>query len=84
MGLLGLQYNCHSWVRALCAHPTTEDLACFSMSLLWTRKVKPKMNPKSVCLYLWFSTFLTVQPFNIVPHVLVTPNLNIILLLFYS
>jgi hypothetical protein len=36
---------------------------------------------KSVCLKQWFSTFLMLQVFNADPHVVVTPNLKIIVLL---
>ena len=32
----------------------------------------------------WFSTFLMLCPFNTVPHVMVTPNHNIILLLLHN
>jgi hypothetical protein len=32
----------------------------------------------------WFSTFLTLTPFNAVPHVVVTPNHKVILLLLHN
>ena len=32
----------------------------------------------------WFSTFLMLQPFNMVPHVVVTPTHKIILLLLHN
>ena len=32
----------------------------------------------------WFSTFLMLQPIKTIPHVVVTPNLKIILLLFHN
>ena len=32
----------------------------------------------------WFSTFLILRPFNTVPHLVVTPNHKIILLLIHN
>ena len=32
----------------------------------------------------WFSTFLMLRPFNTVPHVVVTPNHEVISLLLYN
>ena len=35
-------------------------------------------SPTDDCLEQWFSTFLTLRPFNTVPHAVVTPDHNMI------
>jgi hypothetical protein len=35
-------------------------------------------------VYQWLSTFLMLQPFNTVPHVVVTPNQKLFSLIFHN
>ena len=63
------------------SHFPTGDLArIFPISLNYSIGKLGKLQ----FLTQWFSTFLVLQPFNTVSHVVVTPNHNIISLLLYN
>ena len=71
--LLGCQNSHLTHSSHIPANRHFDPLSVFSVGR-WTQNY----------LEQWFSTFLMLQPFNTVPHVVVTPNHTIILLLFHN
>ena len=58
-----------------------QDLGTLLLQMIMgQRRADPLVVREELTLELWFSTFLTLRPFNIAPHVVVTPNHKIIVI----
>ena len=71
----GRQFRLSLVYRVSSSTARKTEKTCLSLK----RKEKQKRRKLQLCSYLhqWFSTFLTLRPFNTIPHVVVTPIIKL-------